>query len=76
MTVSWLFCICDIDNMTIELFIIALALAFIIEGIVPALFPNKWRAYVAKMAQEPTTTIRNTGVMIMAIGAILLWLVS
>ena len=60
--------------MTFELFITALALAFIIEGLFPALFPNKWRNYVSKLASESTTSIRNMGLVVMAIGAILLWI--
>lgn len=59
-----------------NIFWLALALALIIEGVVPALFPNKWKAYVEKLAQEPTSKIRATGVMIMCIGGIICWLVS
>jgi len=49
------------------------ALAFIIEGLAPALFPNKWRAYVKRLAEEEVSTIRTTGITVIAIGAILLW---
>ncbi len=62
--------------MSLELFLTAFAIALIIEGIVPALFPNKWRAYVAKIAQEPTANIRNIGLSIMVIGAVLLWMLN
>lgn len=60
--------------MTIDTLIIALALAFIIEGFFPACFPNKWQAYVEKLAKEPTTNVRNMGFLIMAFGILLLWL--
>ncbi len=38
--------------MTSEILFTAIALALIIEGIIPALFPNKWRAYVLKLANS------------------------
>lgn len=62
--------------MTIEIFFIALALALIIEGVIPALFPNKWKNYVLKVGQEPAKTIRTMGVSIMAVGALLLYVLS
>ena len=37
----------------------ALAIALIIEGLIPALFPNKWRAYVLKLANESIGSIRQ-----------------
>jgi len=57
-----------------ELLITAIALAFIIEGLIPALFPNKWRAYVLKLAEMPAQSIRSTGIAIIGIGVFLLWL--
>ncbi|QOL26538.1 DUF2065 domain-containing protein [Thalassotalea sp. LPB0316] len=62
--------------MTLELLLTALGLALIIEGLVPALFPNKWKAYVAKLGQEPSSSIRNIGLSIMTIGAVLLWMLN
>lgn len=56
--------------------LMAIAIAFIIEGLIPALFPNKWRAYVAKLANEPTAQVRTMGLIVMIIGLLLLWLVS
>ncbi len=52
----------------------ALGLVLIIEGVAPALFPNKWRAYVLKIAAQPVAEIRNIGILILAIGTIVLWL--
>jgi uncharacterized protein YjeT (DUF2065 family) len=54
----------------------ALAIAFILEGLIPALFPNKWRAYVLKLANEPITAIRQIGIFLLLIGALLLWAVN
>jgi uncharacterized protein len=60
--------------MTLELLFTALALALIIEGIIPALFPNKWRAYVLKLAEESPQSIRSIGITIIVIGLSILWL--
>jgi uncharacterized protein YjeT (DUF2065 family) len=54
----------------------ALALALIIEGLIPALFPNKWRNYVLKLAEESTSSIRNIGVSLIIFGAFILWLLQ
>jgi len=62
--------------MSVELFITAIALALIIEGLIPALFPNKWRAYVLKLAEETPQSIRSIGIMIIAIGLVMLWLID
>ncbi len=61
-------------DITKEILFSALALALIIEGLIPALFPNKWRAYVLKLADEPIQSIRTIGVVLVAIGLFLLWL--
>jgi uncharacterized protein YjeT (DUF2065 family) len=54
----------------------ALAIALIIEGLIPALFPNKWRNYVLKLAEESTSSIRNLGVALIIFGAFILWLLQ
>lgn len=54
----------------------ALAIALIIEGLIPALFPNKWRAYVLKLANESIGSIRQIGVFLVFIGLVLLWLIN
>jgi len=58
----------------IDTLLTVLGLVLIIEGVAPALFPNKWRAYVLKMAAQSVAEIRNIGLLILTIGAILLWL--
>lgn len=58
----------------IETLLLALGLVFIIEGLAPALFPNKWRAYIIKLAEQPIATIRNIGTFILMLGVILIWL--
>ncbi|TWX68311.1 DUF2065 domain-containing protein [Colwellia sp. C1TZA3] len=56
--------------------LMALAIVLIIEGLVPALFPNKWRTYVLKLANEPANTIRQIGLFLLLIGLALFWLVN
>jgi len=62
--------------MTLELFVTAVAIALIIEGLIPALFPNKWRSYVLKLAEETPQAIRSIGITIVVIGLIILWLIK
>jgi len=54
--------------------LLALGLVLIIEGGGPALFPNKWRAYLLKLAELPITDIRNIGLFILFLGVIIIWL--
>ncbi len=56
--------------------LMAIAIALIIEGLIPALFPNKWRAYVLKLANESIGTIRQIGLFLVFIGLGLLWLIN
>lgn len=56
--------------------LMAIAIALIIEGLIPALFPNKWRAYVLKLANESVATIRQIGIFLVVIGLAMLWLIN
>jgi len=51
--------------------ILAFGLVLIIEGLAPALFPNKWRAYILKLAELPIEGIRNVGVFLIILGALI-----
>ena len=53
--------------------LMAIAIAFIIEGLIPALFPNKWRAYVLKLANESIGAIRQVGIFLVIIGFLIFW---
>lgn len=55
--------------------IIAFALFLIIEGILPALFPNRWRAYLQVLLEQPIETLRVIGTSTVLIGVIILWFV-
>jgi uncharacterized protein YjeT (DUF2065 family) len=57
-----------------DTFILAFGLVLIVEGLAPALFPNKWRRYLQKLAEHPTEDIRNIGLFILALGAIIVFL--
>ncbi len=56
--------------------LMAIAIALIIEGLIPALFPNKWRAYVLKLANESVGAIRQIGIFLVVIGLAMLWLIN
>jgi uncharacterized protein YjeT (DUF2065 family) len=55
---------------------IALSLVLVIEGIVPFLYPKRWRRLVAQMAQVDDKTMRIIGLMSMLSGLGLLLIVS
>lgn len=50
----------------------ALALLLIVEGLGPLLFPNRWQAYLRKLAAEPAQNLRQLGFLLVLTG--LLWL--
>lgn len=52
--------------------IAAIALVFIIEGILPFASPTVWRKMVRSMAGQPDRMIRITGLFLMIIGVIVL----
>lgn len=54
--------------------LLAFGLVLIIEGLAPALFPNKWRSYLLKLTEQSAGDIRNIGLFILALGAIVIWL--
>lgn len=54
--------------------ITALGLVLIIEGLMPALFPNKWQKYLLTIARQSTSDIRNIGVFILTLGFLVIWL--
>lgn len=56
--------------------LLAFAIALIIEGFFPALFPNKWRTYVLKLSKEKPSTIRTTGIVIILMGSLIIWSIN
>jgi uncharacterized protein YjeT (DUF2065 family) len=53
---------------------VALALVFVIEGMVPFLAPSRWRDMVRILAQLDDRTMRSMGLFSMALGLGLLYL--
>ncbi|RFU45570.1 DUF2065 domain-containing protein [Paraburkholderia sp. DHOC27] len=52
--------------------LLAIALMLIIEGMFPFVFPAAWRDTFRKIAERPTHQIRIGGLIVMALGLILL----
>ena len=53
----------------------AFALVFIIEGMLPFISPNRWRAMLVMAQQMDDRLIRNVGLGSMVVGVVLLYLV-
>jgi uncharacterized protein YjeT (DUF2065 family) len=51
----------------------ALAMVLIIEGLGPLLFPNRWQAYLRKLAAEPVAHLQQLGIVLVSAGALWLW---
>jgi uncharacterized protein YjeT (DUF2065 family) len=54
---------------------VAIALVFIIEGMLPFVSPNRWRNMLAMVEQMDDRVIRNVGLGSMLFGIVLLYLV-
>jgi uncharacterized protein len=54
---------------------VAIALVFIIEGLLPFISPNRWRAMLAMAAQMNDPMIRNIGLGSMLVGVFILYAV-
>lgn len=54
----------------------ALALVFVIEGVLPFLSPARWRAMMASVAQLDDSSLRRFGLVSMVFGVFLLYLVN
>ena len=54
----------------------ALALVLVIEGLFPALAPQLYQRAVGAMAKMPAHSVRQTGMITMVIGAVLLYFIK
>ena len=54
---------------------VAIALVFIIEGMLPFISPNRWRNMLVMVEQMDDRVIRNVGLGSMLFGTVLLYLV-
>lgn len=57
-------------------FFVALALVFVIEGIIPFLVPEQFRGMMLNMAQQSSQRLRTTGLISMICGIGLLYLIN
>jgi len=55
-----------------ETILAALGIVLIIEGTGPALFPNRWRNCLLRIAKEPVRNLRTMGMVMLLLGIILL----
>jgi uncharacterized protein YjeT (DUF2065 family) len=55
---------------------VAVALVFVIEGMMPFLSPGRWRQMIVTVAQMEDRVIRNFGLGSMLFGLLLLYLVN
>jgi uncharacterized protein YjeT (DUF2065 family) len=53
----------------------ALALVFVIEGMLPFVSPGKYRQMVAEITRLSDSSIRNVGLIVMIAGLLLLFFV-
>ncbi len=58
-----------------EILVKALCLVLIFEGMFPFISPHGWRRAIATIAQLKDEQLRIMGLVAMAIGSLLLWLV-
>lgn len=54
---------------------VAVALVFIVEGLLPFISPNRWRAMLAMAEKMDDRVIRNVGLGSMLFGLVILYLV-
>lgn len=52
---------------------VAIALVFIIEGMLPFISPNRWRAMLTMAEQMDDRVIRNVGLGSMLLGVVILY---
>ena len=56
-------------------FFVALALVFVIEGLLPFINPAMWRQTMLRMATQADAVLRKMGLASMMIGVALLYLI-
>jgi len=54
----------------------AFCLMLVLEGIIPFLYPGRWRSLVAALAEVSDRQLRATGLVSMLVGAGLLFLIK
>jgi hypothetical protein len=54
--------------------LLSLGIFLIVEGLLPALFPNRWRAYLLKLLEQPIESIRTIGTVTVLSGFLILYM--
>lgn len=54
---------------------VAFCLMLVLEGIIPFLYPQRWRKLVAQLAHVNDRSLRMTGFISMIVGTALLYLI-
>jgi len=57
--------------MTLDTVLLALAMLLIFEGLGPALFPNKWKQYLAELSNQSSKNLRMIGITLILLGWLL-----
>ncbi|MDZ7923305.1 MAG: DUF2065 domain-containing protein [Marinagarivorans sp.] len=60
----------------LETFLQALCLVLVIEGLLPFMYPGRWRSLVAQLATVNNTQLRVMGLVSMLLGAGFLFLLK
>ena len=55
--------------------IVGLCLVLVIEGIVPFLYPGRWRSLAMTLAKVDDATLRGAGLVSMLVGTVLLYII-
>jgi len=58
--------------MTLQLFVTAIGLVFILEGLGPLLFPHKWKKYLFELSGQNQNVLRRLGGSLVTAGIVLL----
>ncbi|MBB1269723.1 DUF2065 domain-containing protein [Shewanella sp. SR44-3] len=62
--------------MELQILMLALGFVFILEGIGPLLFPNKWRRYLKEISEQNQAVLRQLGGTLVTAGIVLLVIFS
>jgi len=65
-----------VDTLLPETLLKAFCLMLVLEGIIPFLYPSRWRKLIAMLAQVSDHQLRVMGLVSMLLGVGLLFLVS
>ncbi|MGX5174812.1 DUF2065 domain-containing protein [Aliikangiella sp. IMCC44653] len=56
-------------------FLTGVAIALLLEGMMPFIAPKRWKSMVISLAELPDASLRGVGLVVMLSGLLTLWLV-